>query len=140
VYLLATNILSEFVRLRPNPGVMGRVRAVPAQQLFTSSVCIMELRFGAMRRNDGAEVWTRLVGQIVSRVRTVPFDKAAAEHAGDILAELEQSGQPIGIEDAQIAATALAFGLTVITANTRHFSRVPGLAHDDWIRPLTERD
>ena len=54
----------------------------------------MELRLGAMRREDGPTFWTRLVRQILSRVRVVPFDEPAAEQAGDILAGLERVGQP----------------------------------------------
>jgi predicted nucleic acid-binding protein len=53
-YLLHTNVLSEIACKRPNPAVVERARAVPAIALRTSAVCVMELRFGAMRRTDGA--------------------------------------------------------------------------------------
>jgi len=41
---------------------------------------------------------------------------------------------PVGIEDAQIAATALARDLAVVTGNTKHFQRVPGLRVENWLR------
>jgi tRNA(fMet)-specific endonuclease VapC len=138
VYLLDTNVLSEFARRRPNPNVVARARAIAATRLMTSSICVMELRHGAMLRPDGPTFWARLVEEVVSRVRVVPFDATAAERAGDILAALERLGQPIGIEDAQIAATAMASGLVVVTASARHFCRVPGLAHEDWTRSPEE--
>lgn len=52
--------------------------------------------------------------------------------AGDLLAALERRGQPIGLEDVLIGATALAGSLTVVTRNLRHFARIPGLAVESW--------
>jgi tRNA(fMet)-specific endonuclease VapC len=62
----------------------------------------------------------------------VDFDEAAARHYGDIRAYLERKGQVIGPYDMQIAAHARSQGLTLVTHNTREFSRVPDLALDDW--------
>jgi tRNA(fMet)-specific endonuclease VapC len=94
----------------------------------------MELRFGAARRPDVVAFWRRLEREVLARVRIETFDDQAALRAGDILAVLEGKGTPIGIEDALIGATALARGLTVVTANTRHFKRIPGLVVEDWTR------
>ena len=132
MYLLDTNILSEFVRRTPNPAVVSRARSVPASQLSTSVICVMELRYGSMRRADGQAFWRRLDREILGRIRIEPFDSRAAEAAGDILAALEAGGQVIGVEDIQIAATGLARGLVIVTANTRHFNRISGLTVQDW--------
>jgi len=134
VYLLDTSILSEFVRRQPNPLVVACATAVPAASLATSAICVMELRYGAMRRPDASVFWPRLEREILTRVRVEPFDDAAARKTGDILAALETSRLTIGVEDSQIAGTALARGLVVVTANTRHFTRVPGLAVEDWTK------
>jgi len=53
--------------------------------------------------------------------------------AGDLLALLERRGEPIGLPDALIAATALNAGFTVVTANTRHFRRIPHLKVENWL-------
>jgi tRNA(fMet)-specific endonuclease VapC len=52
--------------------------------------------------------------------------------SGDILADLRKTGQTIGIEEVLIAASALANQYTVVTANTRHFSRIKALKVENW--------
>jgi tRNA(fMet)-specific endonuclease VapC len=51
---------------------------------------------------------------------------------GELRAELERSGQPIGALDTMIAAHALAANAILVTNNTREFSRVPGLRLENW--------
>ena len=60
------------------------------------------------------------------------FDLSAASHFGEIRAERERIGQPIGPYDLQIAAIARANQLTVVTHNVTEFSRVPDLMCEDW--------
>jgi tRNA(fMet)-specific endonuclease VapC len=60
------------------------------------------------------------------------FDAACAERAGQLRAQLDLQGAPIGPYDLQLAATALVHGLTVVSRNTREFARVPGLLLEDW--------
>ena len=131
-FLLDTNVLSEVIKKRPEPSVLARLREVAPDSVFTSVVCVTELRYGA-RRRPGAEVlWERIAREVLSRVRVLPFGEKEALRAGDLLAELETAGQPIGIEDVLIGATALAGSLTVATRNVRHFRRLPGLAVECW--------
>lgn len=63
---------------------------------------------------------------------SLPFGDDGAEQYGLIRAELKRQGRPIGANDLLIAATALAYDLTLVTHNTREFSRVPGLRLEDW--------
>ncbi len=53
--------------------------------------------------------------------------------AGDLLALLERRGEQIGLPDALIAATALEASFTMVTANTRHFRRIPRLKVENWL-------
>lgn len=132
-YLLDTNVLSEVIKKRPSPAVLGRLRAVAHGDLATSAICAMELSFGAARLGvAGRRLWDRIEREVLTRVRVLPVAREEAVRAGDILADLERRGEPIGIEDVLIAATALAGGLTVATRNLRHLSRVTGLAVEDW--------
>jgi tRNA(fMet)-specific endonuclease VapC len=62
----------------------------------------------------------------------VPFDAPAAEAAARIRAQLESAGMPLAPIDVQIAGIAVAHGATLVTRNVEEFSRVPGLACDDW--------
>ena len=59
-----------------------------------------------------------------------PYFGAGDGGNGDLL---QQTGQPIGDMDTQIAAHALALGLPLVTHNTRHFKRVAGLRLEDWM-------
>jgi predicted nucleic acid-binding protein len=133
MYLLDTNILSELIKKRPNPHLLSRLRSQPSHTLFTSSICIMELRFGAALRNDHAAFWSRVKNNIVSRVGVVPFSERDALAAGDILGEMRKGGRSIGLEDVLIAASALTNRYVVVTANTRHFSRIHGLNVENWL-------
>ncbi len=131
-YLLDTNVLSEVIKKRPEPAVLARLREVAPGSVFTSAVCVTELRYGARRRPGTEVLWERIAREVLSRVRVLPFGEREALRAGDLLADLEAAGQPIGIEDVLIGATAIAGSLTVATRNVRHFRRLPGLAVESW--------
>ncbi len=66
-------------------------------------------------------------------IHPLPFDDDDAREAGDIRAELERAGTPIGPYDVLIAAQARRRGATLVTANHSEFSRVPRLATADWM-------
>jgi tRNA(fMet)-specific endonuclease VapC len=131
-YLLDTNVVSEVIKKRPEPNVLARLRQVAPGSLFTSVVCVTELRYGARRRPGADLLWERIAREVLSRVRVLPFGEREALRAGDLLADLEAAGRPIGIEDVLIGATALTGSLTVATRNVRHFRRLPGLAVESW--------
>ena len=63
----------------------------------------------------------------------MPWNTAAADIYGEIAALLRRQGTPIGEMDTQIAAHALAQDLILVTHNTRHFERIPGLRLEDWM-------
>lgn len=131
-YLLDTNVLSELLRKRPEPAVVRALNVIPAEDLYTSSLCVMELRRGSRRHPKAEQLWERIRGQLLSRVQILAFDEREAVLAGDITAQLAINGTPIGTEYALIAATALAHGLTVATRNTVHFSQVGTLRVINW--------
>jgi tRNA(fMet)-specific endonuclease VapC len=133
MYLLDTNILSELAKKRPNPFLLSRLSSKPYQSLFTSSICVTELRLGCALRGDFESFWEKVSRNIVSRVNVIPFGHQEALIAGDILASLQKSGQSIGIEDAIIGSTALSHKLVMVTANIRHFSKIKGLAIENWL-------
>ena len=132
MYLLDTNILSELVKKRPNPQVLSQLRSKSALALFTSYICVMELRFGSALRDDCGVFWERINKEIISRVKILPITEKEAIVSGDILADLRKTGQSIGMEDVLIAASALTNQCTIVTANTRHFSRIKALKVENW--------
>ena len=132
MYLLDTDILSNLMKRKPSVRLQARVAAVPAEAQFSSSITLGELMFGAKKKGS-----SRLVQEVEDRVASylpmLPFDADAARRYGDIRAELERRGTPIGDADLRIASIALARGLIVVTGNTKHFARVPDLILENWL-------
>ena len=131
-YLLDTNVLSELVRKKPSREVARRLSRVRNRRITTSSVCVLELRYGAVRHPRGEELWKRISEEILSRVEILPLGEEEARNAGDVLAALDQQGSRIGLEDVLIGTTARTHALTVVTRNTRHFDRIEGLTVESW--------
>ena len=61
------------------------------------------------------------------------IDLEAARTHARLWSELAQRGEMIGVHDSWLAATCIARNLTLITANTREFNRVPGLKIENWL-------
>ena len=134
MYLIDTNVLSELIKKNPDPNFMAKLWTIPTDALFSASICIMELRYGALKRGNPADLWTKIERQILPRIRILPFSYKEAMDAGNLIHHLYSIGQPIGIEDIMIASIALSNTLTVVSANTKHFSRVPGLKTENWFQ------
>lgn len=130
--LLDTNVLSELMRRRPSARVMERLRRLPGDDLATSAVCVMELRFGAARLPHGARLWKQIEDDVLTRVTVLPITGREAVRAGEILADLEARGVPVGVEDVLIGATALTHRLALVSRNVRHFARIEGLVVENW--------
>jgi len=92
-----------------------------------------ELRFGLALRTDAINLH-RLVGAFLDTAVTLGWDAGAADQHGTVRATLRQRGQSIGDFDEMIGAHALAVGAVVVTANDTHFSRLDGLAVQNWLR------
>ncbi len=131
-YLLDTNVLSEVMKKSPSAAVLGRLAALGRNEIFTSSVCFMELRFGAARHPRGDALWERIREEIEPLVSVLPLGYEEATRAGEVLADLERQGTPIGLEDVLIGSTALVHGITVATRNLKHLERIEGLLVENW--------
>jgi tRNA(fMet)-specific endonuclease VapC len=117
---------------RPPAGLAEHLRQHALDPLFTSCICVMELRHGAMRRADHGALWSRIEREVLARVELLGIGVEEAMIAGDTMAHLWARGQIIDVEDVLIGATALARNLTVVTNNLDHFRRIPGLRVEDW--------
>src|SRR4030042_6935897 len=122
MYLLDTNILSELLKKSPNKNLILRLEGIPLASLYTASICVMELRYGALRRGNPADLWSKIEKSILSKVQILNFSYKDALKAGELLSELYSIGQPIGVEDVMIGAIALSNSIVVVSANTKHFS------------------
>ena len=132
MFLLDTNILSELVRRQPHPKVRTRFESAPDHHLFTSAVCVEEIRFGCRLVPHGEAKWRAMLAKVLSRVTVLDFTYAAAIRAGELRAERKQAGTPVGYEDGLIAAATLVAGLNLVTRNVRHFDQTSGLTVENW--------
>ncbi len=130
-YLVDTNIISFAMRGRH--GVEERLYALPVSTLRLSAIVQAEGWAGARKTSD-PERWLRLWRGLVGRWPVVPFDTACADQYARIRADLERRGCMIGLHDCEIAATALAYGLVVVTDNDAEFNRVAGLDVENWVQ------
>ena len=130
MWLLDTNVWIAYLNKKPSP-VQSRILAVPVEKLLLCDITKAELYYGAYKSCKITENLARLENLFLI-VRSLPFDAQAARHFGEIRAQLEQSGMLIGAYDMQIAAIALANHLTLVTHNTREFSRITALKLEDW--------
>ena len=127
-YMLDADTVSY--ALRGQGQVAARLLEHQPSDLCISAITLAELNFGAEAKRS--QKIRRSIRSFTKDVAVVPFDEASAERFAVVAAALSTRGQPIGLYDTLVAAQALALGLTVVTNNTRHFSRVPGLAVENW--------
>ena len=126
-FLLDTN---SMVRLLNGDRAMNaQIRRRRRAWVGVSSVVAFELFFGAFKSGRVKENLHRVDAL---GFEIVPFEWQDAREAGELRAALEQAGTPIGGYDGLIAGQARARNLTLVTHNTREFSRVPGLRIEDW--------
>lgn len=101
--------------------------------MCVSSVILGELIYGA-ERSANPEKNLDVVEGMMARLEVLPFTSNGAAHFGQLRAELESAGQPIGPYDMMIAGHARANGLILVTNNLKEFSRVPGLRVENWVK------
>ncbi len=130
--LIDTSILIEHERgqLELEPHLRRRLQ----EEFFLSIVTASELLHG-VHRAQNAQVRARrsaFVEALLDRFPLLPLDLPTARVHARLWATLQSSGQVIGPHDLWLAATCLAHSLTMVTANVREFSRVPGLDVEVW--------
>lgn len=129
-YMLDTNIAIYVIKRRPIE-VLATFNT-HAGHLCISAITLSELLHGA-EKSAQTEHNLRQVEDFISRLEVLPYGLKAAAHYGEIRANLERSGTPIGINDLHIAGHARSEGLILVTNNQREFDRVKALRIENWI-------
>ncbi len=133
-HLLDTNIVSDFINRGRSSQVAGFLDRVGAG-VCTSLIVASEIRYGVEKK--GSATLAERAEAILSVLPLCPLTDPVDRHYAQIRAALERSGTPIGPNDLIIAAQCRAYGLTLVTANVGEFSRVQGLAIENWLDALT---
>jgi predicted nucleic acid-binding protein len=123
-YLLDTNVLSEGVKLRPDPRVKAWVDAIDEQLLHVSVLTLGEIRKGieslpASSHRATLESW--LIQDLVVRMagRILQVDQEVADRWGHLAGKAKAENRPLPAVDGLLAATAMEHNLTLVTRNTR---------------------
>jgi tRNA(fMet)-specific endonuclease VapC len=129
-YMLDTNICIYVIKNRPE-GLRERFNRL-SDQLCISAVTLAEIIYGAEKSARPIEN-IAVVDQFAARLDVLPFGERAATHYGQIRADLERAGHPVGLHDMMIGGHARSEGLTLVSNNLREFQRIEGLRVDNWV-------
>lgn len=138
-FLLDTNVVSEWVRPRPESRVVAWLADVDEDRVYISVVTLGELRYGVERlpfstRKQRLDDWVRHELPLRFEGRVLTVDARVADAWGMIVARREKAGKRIGAMDALIAATAEAHELTLVTRNTADFASAVTTLFDPWAK------
>ena len=127
--LLDTNICIYVINAKP-PEVLARFHRFHLGDIGLSTVVAAELAYGVAK--SGSERNRKALEMFLAPLELMPFDSPAVWAYGELRADLERRGLPIGSVDTMIAAHALSMNAVLVTNNTREFSRIAGLKLENW--------
>lgn len=136
-FLLDTNVVSEWMKPHPNPGVVSWLAEVDEDRTFLSVVTLAELRYGiermaAGRRRQRLDEWFQDELPLRFEGRILTIDREVADACGTVVARSEDRGRRLEAMDVFIAATAKVHRLTLITRNTSDFESVVRDVVNPW--------
>jgi len=130
-YLLDTNICIYLIKNKPT-SVITKFNEHSVGDIGVSTITVAELTYGVNKSQRQAQNQEALL-QFLSPLISSEFDANAAFSYGQIRAELESQGSPIGSLDTLIAGHAVSLGVTLVTNKEKEFRKVPKLAVENWV-------
>ena len=128
-WLIDTNVVSEWVKPRPDTAVVNWLDEADEDRIYLSVVSLAEIRFGVERlapgrRRTRLDQWLR--DELPARFegRIVPVDEQVADACGRLFAQARQAGRGLGAMHALIAATCIACDFVLTTRNIRDFDEL----------------
>jgi predicted nucleic acid-binding protein len=137
VIVLDTNVVSELMRPKPDPGVLRWFGARGHARFHVTAITVAEMLLGLEllprgKRRDAMEVALRQVFDSDFDGRVLAFGSDAASYYAQVVATRRRAGRPIQTMDAQIAAIARAHGCAVATRNVDDFAACGVEVLDPW--------
>lgn len=129
-YMLDTNICIYVIKEKPESVIRKFLKNNP-EEMCISSITYAELLYG-VEKSKAIQKNRIALSLFLSPIKILEFNDYAAQEYGQIRADLEQKGMPIGSMDMLIAGHAKAEDLILITNNTKEFQRVAGLKLENW--------
>ena len=140
-YLIDTNVISEYNREQlPHPGVVKWLETTPEALQFVSVLTLAEIEKGILRKEEGKrrrdlERWFAQDLQARFAGRILPFDARVASRWAHLVASSLDSGRPLPTLDSQIAATASAHELVLVTRNVKDYDGTEVPVLNPWELP-----
>jgi predicted nucleic acid-binding protein len=137
-FLLDTNVISELIKARPDPGVTQWIEATDENLIYLSVLTLGEIRKGITslpegRRRLRLEAWLDRDLALRFSGRILPIDHAVAYRWGRLAGSVSARRSPIPVIDGLLAATALHYDLTFVTRDTKHLEATRATFFDPWI-------
>lgn len=126
-YLLDTNVIIEV--LRGNDNIITKIEEIGQTKCFISEITIAELFYGAVRGNNPKNFLD--VERIEHEFEVLAIRPAYRQYA-EARNKLRQNGTPIDHMDLFVASVAMHNNMTLVSHNTKHFTRIEGLKLTDW--------
>ena len=137
--LLDTNVISDVTKIGANPAVLAYVNGLAPETIFTAAICEAEIHDGLIRLPAGRRR-DLPIAQLVAffedarRDLVLRFDRVCAALCGEVCSARDAAGRPISAQDAMIAATARAYGVSAtVTRNTKDFELCGVALVDPWM-------
>jgi tRNA(fMet)-specific endonuclease VapC len=131
-YLLDTNICIYIIKKKP-VSVLDKFRGLPLGSVAISTITLAELEYG-VRKSTYPDKNSEALNQFLVPLDILAFDYNATITYGNVRADLEKKGIPIGPLDTLIAAHALSLNATLVTNNEKEFNRIAGLKIENWAK------
>jgi tRNA(fMet)-specific endonuclease VapC len=136
-FLLDTCTISDAAR--GDAATLEQLRATTPGAVAVSVVSVMEIEYGLALHAERARKVAPFVRAMLAAASIIDFGVADASATASVRAALARKGKPVGAYDLLIAGTALARGLTLVSANEREFRRISGLTVQNWRGRATDR-
>lgn len=133
MYVFDTDVLSNVVKTSPSPLLLERLSKLPQDLQFTTAISVGEIYYGALRSAHGERILEAYQEKVFPLLTILSFDEESARTYGRIKARMEKRGLSASEPDLRIASIAVQHKLTVITGNTKHFEKIPGVSVENWI-------
>ena len=135
-FLLDSNLISELSKPQPNTNVLTNIQRFEPLCAI-SAITLQEALFGIELLPDGSRKnkLKEYVEIVKQKFDVIPYDATAAAYYAEIIAKCHKAGQPRPICDSQIAATALANDLILVTRNAKDFepiAQITPLKLENW--------
>lgn len=133
MYIFDTDSLSNIVKKNPSPRLLEKLKEIPSEFQYTTSINVAEIFYGAERSEHKEKILKAFQDIVFKELTILPFDEHSAMIYGELKAKLEKRGIVKSEPDLRIAAIAIQHRFILITGNIRHFKKIPRLNIENWI-------